>query len=113
MSGRSESQATEERRIFERFLRAYPSFANEVVDWTQSADWPDVVARLKSGRIVPIELGEWIKGEQLAEALKNLPDCGAYDPAVALDALLRIVEKKLGRYGSSARGAWLVIHYGR
>jgi len=113
MSGRSESQAAEERRIFERFLRAYPSLAEEVVDSTQPEDWPDIEARLRDGKIVSIELGEWIQGEQLAAALKDPPEGGAFDPDVALDALRRIVDKKLGHYGPSARGAWLLIHYGR
>ncbi len=113
MSGRSEQQAAEERRIFERFLRAYPSFANEVVRWTQPEEWPDIEAVLEGGKKIPIELGEWIHGEQLAAALKAPPSGAAYDPVVALEALRRIVEKKLSHYGRTAAGAWLVIHYSR
>jgi hypothetical protein len=113
MTGRSEKQATEERAVFQLFLRAYPSFAKDVADSTQPDPRPDIEVRLKSGTIVPIELGEWIHGEQLAETLKKPSAGGAYDPAVALDQLQRIVEKKLTHYGAAARSAWLVIHYSR
>src|SRR6266849_8501528 len=98
MTGRSQKQTAEEREVFERFLRAYPSFANDVVSWKQPEPWPDIEARLKTGAIVPIELGEWIHGGQLAAALKKPSDVGSYDPAVALDAVRRIVEKKLAHY---------------
>src|SRR2546430_6362203 len=99
MTGRSEKQATEERGVFERCVRAYPSFAKDVVSSRQPDEWPDIEARQKSGALVPIELAEWIHGEQLAEARKKPLDGGAYDPAVALDAVQRIVAKKLSRYG--------------
>ncbi len=116
MNSRSAEQAAHERRIFERFLAAYPSFAKDVVRYPPPPppeEFPDIDAYLRNGRKVPVELGEWIDGQQLAEALKANPDGGAYDPEVALDAVRRIVEKKLAHYGSSARGAWLVIHYSR
>ncbi len=72
---------------------------------------PDIDTHLRDGTRVPVELGEWVDGQQLAAALKAKSDRGAYDPGVALDAVRRIAEEKLTAYGSSARGAWLVIHY--
>ncbi len=114
MSGRRPDKAAEERRIFERFLRAHPSLAEQVVRYDSTADdFPDIDAYLQSGAKLPVELGEWIDGPQLADALKTSPPEGGYDPAWALDAGRRILEQKLAHYGPAARGAWLVIHYGR
>src|SRR5438105_4476832 len=120
MAGRSPAHAEQEQQAFERFLKAYPSFAKEVTSHPSSpGDFPDIDAHLVTGAIIPVEFGEWIDGKQLAEALAEEargsvePRGGAYDPDVALAAVRRIVNKKLDQYGASARGAWLIIHYSR
>lgn len=114
MNGRPKDKAAEEQRIFERFLQAFPSFAKDVDRYASTPDdFPDIDVYLSSGSKVPVELGEWIHGSQLADALKSLPDGGAYDPDTALGAGRRILEQKLAHYGPAARGTWLILHYGR
>jgi len=120
MADRNPAQAAQEQQVFERFLTACPSFAKNVVSHPSSCgDFPDIDAHLHDGTVILVELGEWIDGSQMADALAEEargvtePRGGAYDPEVALAALRRIANKKLDHYGSSARGAWLIIHYSR
>jgi hypothetical protein len=51
MSPCNSRQATEERAIFEAFLRAYPSFACEIIGFKQpEQSFPDIIAKLKTDR---------------------------------------------------------------
>ena len=69
MSTRAPAHAKQEKAIFDAFLIAYPSFADEVKKVEQpTASFPDVVVELATGGLVDFELGEWLDGPQTGAA---------------------------------------------
>ncbi len=66
MTFSSAKQATEERVIFDAFLRAHRSFAATVA-WHEKPDaqFPDRIVTLRGGSQIDFELGEWLHGEQM------------------------------------------------
>jgi len=64
---RSEQQREEERLIFEPFLNLQPDFAEEpITNWrSASSDPPDILCTTNSGRVVGVELGEWLHLEEM------------------------------------------------
>ena len=103
MATRAPSQANQERAIFEAFLAAYPSFAAQVTEFRQpDVEFPDVVFKLLGGAEVDFELGEWLDGQQMAEA-KNLPTESARARAGSLRDLsdMRAVHVTAGRPGTT------------
>jgi hypothetical protein len=69
MTKRDPIHAERERVAFEAFLEAHPTFA-AMVDRRDQPDtcFPDVLVTLKDGRAIDFELGEWLHGEQMAQA---------------------------------------------
>jgi hypothetical protein len=69
-SNESMGNPAAERQIFEAFLRAAPDFAGEALqDWKHPAtDPPDILCTTISGRIIGVELGEWLSEDQMREA---------------------------------------------
>src|SRR5206468_3275918 len=69
MSTRALAHAKQEKAVFDAFLVAYPSFANEVKKVDQpDAPFPDVVVELATGRLVDFPLGASLDGPQTAAA---------------------------------------------
>jgi hypothetical protein len=65
-------QQIRELEIFKHFLEAYPTFAAEVDSYKPGAEEPaDITVRLKSGRRIDFQLGEWLDAQQMAEAKRK------------------------------------------
>lgn len=55
----------EEKLIFQTFYRAHPDFAGRPVNWAEGPDPPDVVCTDVAGKLVGVELGEWLNEQQI------------------------------------------------
>jgi hypothetical protein len=68
-----ESQQTErERAVFELFLKANPSFADQVKSFDAAAeDFPDITVNLRAGNSIGYELGEWLDRGQMAKSKRD------------------------------------------
>jgi hypothetical protein len=78
MSTRAPAHAKQEKAIFDAFLVAYQSFAEEVEKIDQpNAPFPDVVVELAKGGLVDFELGEWLDGPQTGAAKRYDADAEA------------------------------------
>ena len=72
MSCRDSRQAAEEMGIFRAFLKAWPSFARDVVEITQPCQpFPDIIVKLRSELELDFELGEWLDEQQIKVAKKT------------------------------------------
>ncbi len=72
MTIRNPKQAAEEGAIFSAFLEAHPTFGASVTSWDQpEAQFPDVIVTLKNGQEIDFELGEWLHGQQMAQAMRR------------------------------------------
>jgi hypothetical protein len=69
MSSRDSRQAVEERAIFQAFLKAYPSFAKQIVNIAQPEQlFPDIVAELHDGCKINFELAEWLDNQEMGQS---------------------------------------------
>jgi hypothetical protein len=72
MSASAHRQQTDELAVFAHFLEAYPTFAAEVDSYKPGAEEPaDITVRLKSGRRIDFQLGEWLHKQQIEEAKRK------------------------------------------
>ena len=69
---RSAEDSRVERGAFRAFLDACPGFATEVEEWSQpETQFPDVTVRLRAGRVLEFELGEWLHPAQMGAAKRR------------------------------------------
>jgi hypothetical protein len=65
------SNRASESVIFQNFLELSPEFAGEPLrEWNSvQRDPPDIICITNSGRLVAVELGEWLNESQMAQAM--------------------------------------------
>jgi hypothetical protein len=65
----SQAQRDEEKAVFAAFLAVQPGFAGEPIkDWQLAAsDPPDVICCTASGRMIGVELGEWLHEREMGD----------------------------------------------
>jgi hypothetical protein len=77
MNGRNTKQTDDERRVFERFLKAFPSFSNDLVGFEPSSGtFPDIDRRIVKKKLAqygPAAKGVWLVVHYSRGALYNTP----------------------------------------
>jgi len=108
--------AAEEMGIFRAFLKAWPSFARDVVEITQPCQpFPDITVKLLARPEIDFELGEWLnEGQmQVAKKTETLESClltsiGDQGPCPSdhFQCVMLVLRDNLKRFNQQEGGAF-------
>ncbi len=102
--------------IFQAFLKAWPSFARDIVEITQPCQpFPDITVKLQAGSEIDFELGEWLNEKQMrmakmTERLESslLASIGEQGPCQSnhFRCVMLVLRDNPGRFNSREGGAF-------
>jgi hypothetical protein len=71
-----------EKIVFEKFIANRPDFAGRPVSWEEGDDPPDVLCKDEAGKLIGVELAEWLNEDQMQASKLRESIEGSYDEAL-------------------------------